>query len=112
MVQVLISCSGWRIRINRRGESGRENLIQKYFIYSPQINIEKKSTLGLEVRLVHKDTKINIQGGIVLDGFPSTGLVNAIATECLIRSADTELIGVVDSPGFPWLSMIWCDLTH
>ncbi len=37
----------------------------------------------------------------MLDGFPSTGLVNAIASECLIRSIGTELIAVVDSPEFP-----------
>jgi uncharacterized protein len=60
----------------------------------------------LEIRIIHKDTKINIQGGIVLDGFPSTGLANAIASECLIRSIGTELIGVVDSPDFPFVSII------
>ena len=60
----------------------------------------------MEIRIIRKDTKINIQGGIVLDGFPSTGLVNAIASECLIRSIGTELIGVVDSPDFPPVSII------
>ena len=60
----------------------------------------------MEIRIIRKDTKINIQGGIVLDGFPSTGLVNAIASECLIRSIGTELIGVVDSPDFPFVSII------
>ncbi len=42
----------------------------------------------------------------MLDGFPSTGLVNAIASECLIRSIGTELIAVVDSPEFPPVSII------
>ena len=60
----------------------------------------------LEIKNIHKDAKINIQGGIVLDGFPSTGLVNAIASECLIRSIGTELIAVVDSPEFPPVSII------
>lgn len=60
----------------------------------------------LEIKNIHMDAKINIQGGIVLDGFPSTGLVNAIASECLIRSIGTELIAVVDSPEFPPVSII------
>jgi hypothetical protein len=30
-------------------------------------------------------------GGMVWDGFPNTGLVNAIASECLIETKDTEL---------------------
>ena len=43
----------------------------------------------------------------MLDGFPSRrGLVNAIASECLIRSIDTDLIAVVDSPEFPPVSII------
>ncbi len=62
--------------------------------------------MALEIKNIHKDSKINIQGGIVLDGFPSTGLVNAIASECLIRSIGTELIAVVDSPEFPPVSII------
>ena len=47
-----------------------------------------------------------MKGGIVVDGFPSTGLVNAIASECLIRSAGTELFAIIDSPDFPSLSII------
>jgi uncharacterized protein len=43
---------------------------------------------------------------MVLDGFPSLGLVNAIAAECLIRSAGTELLAIIDSPEFPPLSII------
>jgi uncharacterized protein len=42
----------------------------------------------------------------VLDGFPSTGLVNAIASECLIRSTGTELVSVVDSPEIFLVSII------
>jgi len=47
-----------------------------------------------------------MKGGIVLDGFPSTGLVNAIASECLIHSVETEFVAIVDSPEFPPLSII------
>jgi len=62
--------------------------------------------LSVEVKKINKDKKVNIQGGVVLDGFPSTGLVNAIASECLIRSVGTELVAVLDSPDFPPVSLI------
>jgi uncharacterized protein len=62
--------------------------------------------MSIEVKKLNKDKEINIQGGVVLDGFPSTGLVNAIASECLIRSVGTELVAVLDSPDFPPVSLI------
>jgi predicted ATP-grasp superfamily ATP-dependent carboligase len=45
-------------------------------------------------------------GGMVWDGFPNTGLVNAIASECLIETKDTELFAVIDSTEFASLSLI------
>lgn len=45
-----------------------------------------------------------MKGGI-LDGLLSIGLINAIASECLIRVVGTELFAVIDSPEFP-LSII------
>ncbi len=51
--------------------------------------------------------KIDLKGGTVLDGLPSgTGLVNAIASECLIRSTGTDLVAFLDSPDFPPLSVV------
>ena len=51
--------------------------------------------------------KIDLKGGTVLDGLPSsTGLVNAIASECLIRSTGTDLVAFLDSPDFPPLSIV------
>ena len=35
-----------------------------------------------------------------------TGLVNAIASECLIRSTGTDLVAFLDSPDFPPLSVV------
>jgi len=55
---------------------------------------------------VREDSKLKMKDGAVLDGFPSTGLLNAIASECLIRSAGTELFAIIDSPEFPPLSII------
>ena len=50
---------------------------------------------------------INIKGGIVLEGFPSsTGFINAIASECLIRSTRTDLVAFLDSPHFPPISVV------
>jgi uncharacterized protein len=56
--------------------------------------------------MVDKKRRYNIEGGTVLDGFPSTGLVNAIAIECMIQSLKTELVAVLDSPEFPLVSLV------
>jgi hypothetical protein len=45
--------------------------------------MDRRLKMALEIKNIHKDAKINIQGGVVVDGFPSTGLANAIASECL-----------------------------
>ena len=60
----------------------------------------------MQIRNIKKDGKFNIKGGTVFDGFPSGGLVNAIASEFLIRTVGMELVGVVDSPEFPALSIL------
>jgi uncharacterized protein len=62
--------------------------------------------LSIEIRKVRADRRIDLKDGIVLDGLPSTGLVNAIASECLLRSHGTELFAVIDSPDFPPISII------
>jgi uncharacterized protein len=68
--------------------------------------------LSIEIRNLKESSKLNIKGGVVLDGFPSAGLLNAIASECLIRSSGTELFGVIDSPEFPPLSIISNSMPH
>jgi uncharacterized protein len=55
---------------------------------------------------IRKLRNVNLQSGIVVDGFPSVGLANAIASECLIHSLKTELVAVIDSPAFPPLSIV------
>jgi uncharacterized protein len=57
----------------------------------------------LEIR---KLKNVNLRSGILLDGFPSVGLSNTIASECLVHSLKTELVGIIDSPVFPPLSVI------
>jgi uncharacterized protein len=68
-------------------------------------------TSGIEIKKLKKNDgknkEINIKGGIVLDGFPSSsGLVNAIASQCLIRSTGTDLVAFLDSPDFPPISVV------
>jgi len=49
---------------------------------------------------------INIEGGFLVDGFPSIGFTSAIATESLIHTSRFELGGVIDSDIFPPVSII------
>ncbi|MFQ5929871.1 MAG: proteasome assembly chaperone family protein [Acidobacteriota bacterium] len=50
---------------------------------------------------------VDLRGGIVIDGFPSTGLANAIASECIIETLKLDLVAVLDSDKFPSLSTIY-----
>ena len=56
---------------------------------------------------IRKLKEINIDGGIVFDGFHSIGLTSTIACECFINSLKTELVGILDSPLFPPISIIY-----
>jgi uncharacterized protein len=49
---------------------------------------------------------INIEGGFLVDGFPSIGFTSAIATESLIHTSQFELGGIIDSDIFPPVSII------
>lgn len=49
---------------------------------------------------------INIEGGFVIDGLPSVGITNAIATESLINTPDYELAAILDSEIFPPIAVI------
>ncbi len=49
---------------------------------------------------------INIEGGFLIDGFPSVGFTSAIATESLIRTTQFDLVGYLDSDRFPAVSLV------
>ncbi len=49
---------------------------------------------------------INLEGGYLIDGFPSVGFSSAIATESMIHTSQFELVGIIDSPSFPPISII------
>jgi uncharacterized protein len=50
---------------------------------------------------------VKLRNGIVIDGLPSTGLANAIASECMIETVGLEPVAVLDSDKFQSLSTIY-----
>ena len=62
--------------------------------------------MGNEV-FVREVIPIDVKGGYLIDGFPYTGLANAIATESLVNTTSQfELAGVLDSDLFPPISIV------
>ncbi|HEX5457461.1 MAG TPA: PAC2 family protein [Candidatus Nitrosotalea sp.] len=62
--------------------------------------------MGNEV-FVREVIPIDIKDGYLIDGFPYTGLANAIATESLVNTTSQfELAGVIDSELFPPISIV------
>jgi uncharacterized protein len=49
---------------------------------------------------------IDIEGGFIINGFPSTGLTSAIATELIINTSQFEFAATIDSDSFPPISII------
>ena len=49
---------------------------------------------------------VNLEGGYLIDGFPSVGFSSAIASESLIHTSRFELVGIIDSDIFPPISII------
>lgn len=58
-------------------------------------------------RLWVKELKqVNIEGGYLIDGFPSIGFTSAIASESLMHTSQYELVGFVDSIDFPTVTIL------
>jgi len=51
-------------------------------------------------------TPIDIDGGFMINGFPSTGISSAIATESIINTSKFEMSAIIDSDSFPPISVI------
>jgi uncharacterized protein len=49
---------------------------------------------------------VNLEGGYLIDGFPSMGFSSVIATESMIRTSQFYLAGIIDSDVFPSISLI------
>jgi len=50
--------------------------------------------------------KLNLDGGYLIDGFPSVGFSSAIATESMVHTSQFQLAGVIDSESFPPISVV------
>ena len=50
---------------------------------------------------------VNLKGGTVIDGFPSGGLTNSIASMCFMPSSKNDLVAIFESLAFPQLSVIY-----
>jgi len=55
---------------------------------------------------VRELTKVDLDGGYLIDGFPSMGFSSAIASESMIHTSQFELAGVIDSESFPPISIV------
>ena len=49
---------------------------------------------------------MKLEGGYLIDGFPSVGLSSVIATESMIQTSQFQLAGIIDSDAFPPISLI------
>ncbi len=49
---------------------------------------------------------LNLEGGYLIDGFPSVGFSSAIATESMVHTSQFEVSGIIDSDSFPPISVI------
>lgn len=63
-------------------------------------------SIGSQIEF-HTVKKVNLKGGTLIDGFPSGGLTNSIASMCFMNSVLNELVSVMDSPCFPPISMVY-----
>jgi uncharacterized protein len=50
--------------------------------------------------------KLDLNGGYLIDGFPSVGFSSAISTESMIHTSRFSLAGVITSESFPAMSII------
>ena len=55
---------------------------------------------------IHSVKKLDLKGGILIDGFPSGGLSNSIASMCFMSSVQNQLVSVLESPSFPPVSTV------
>ncbi len=58
-----------------------------------------------EVR-IYELKRVDVEGAIVIDGFPSVGLVSSIVANYLVDTLAMEQIGIVESPAFPTVSLV------
>jgi uncharacterized protein len=55
---------------------------------------------------IYEIKRVDVEGAIVIDGFPSVGLVSSIVANYLVDTLQMEQIGIVESPAFPTVSLV------
>ena len=55
---------------------------------------------------IYEVKRVDVEGAIVIDGFPSVGLVSSIVANYLVDTLQMEQIGIVESPSFPTVSLV------
>ncbi|MGA7923607.1 MAG: PAC2 family protein [Thermoplasmata archaeon] len=63
-------------------------------------------TMGPDDVRIYEVKRVDVEGAIVIDGFPSVGLVSSIVANYLIDTLEMEQIGIVESPAFPTVSLV------
>ncbi len=62
--------------------------------------------MGTDPVKIYEIKRVDVEGAIVIDGFPSVGLVSSIVANYLIDTLEMEQIGIVESPAFPTVSLV------
>ncbi|MHB8352300.1 MAG: proteasome assembly chaperone family protein [Thermoplasmata archaeon] len=55
---------------------------------------------------IYETKRVDVESAIIIDGFPSVGLVSSIVANYLIDTLEMEQIGIVESPAFPTVSLV------
>ena len=50
--------------------------------------------------------KMDLTGAVIIEGFPSVGLVSSIVADYIITALELEQIGILDSERFPTISLV------
>ena len=55
---------------------------------------------------IKETAPIDVEGGFLINGFPSTGIISAIAAEFIINGSQLEPAAIIDSDSFPPISIV------
>ena len=50
--------------------------------------------------------KVDLRGAVIIDGFPSVGLVSSVVANFIVNTLHLEQVGTMESPAFPTVSLI------
>jgi uncharacterized protein len=85
----------------------REISYDSYSMFNCSILGRWSSVFKLYDVEVRKYKDVNLKDGVVIDGFPSVGLVSSISASYIIATLNLDQVAVLDSEGFPPISMIY-----